>query len=151
MDALNRSLTELVQAGVEKDSLQVGQRFPTFSLPNQNGQMVQSDDRLGPLVVTFYRSGWCPYCNLALRGMQRVLPELERLGGRLVAITPEQPDDARSTAEKDELTFDVLTERGFTLRQATRHRLEDSRLCPGVAQQVFRPRFRAAQRRRQQG
>jgi len=115
VDALNRSLTELVQDGLERDSVQVGQRLPAFSLPNQTGQVVQSDDLLaaGPLVVTFYRGGWCPYCNLALRGLQRVLPEIERLGGRLVALTAEQPDDSLSTAEKGGLTFDVLTDDGL--------------------------------------
>jgi peroxiredoxin len=115
VDALNRSLAELVQAGLERNSVQVGKRLPAFSLPDQTGQVVRSDDLLstGPLVVTFYRGGWCPYCNLALRGMQRVLPEIERLGGRLVAVTPEQPDDSLSTAEKDGLTFDVLTDNGL--------------------------------------
>jgi len=115
VDALNRSLAELVQAGLEKHSVKVGQKFPAFILPNQTGQLIRSEDlnRAGPLVVTFYRGGWCPYCNLALRGMQRVLPDIERLGGRLVAVTPEQPDDSLSTAEKAGLTFDVLTDDGL--------------------------------------
>ncbi len=115
VEALNRSLTELVQAGLEKNSVQVGQRLPAFSLPNPTGRLVRSADlnQPGPLVVTFYRGGWCPYCNLALRGMQRVLPEIERLGGRLVAVTPERPDDSLSTAEKSGLTFDVLTDDGL--------------------------------------
>ncbi len=115
VEALNRSLTELVQAGLEKKSLRVGEWFPDFSLPNQQGQMIQSDELIaaGPLVVTVYRGGWCPYCNLALRGLQRILPEIEQLSARLVAITPEQPDDSLSTAEKDELTFDVLTDDGL--------------------------------------
>jgi len=113
VDALNRSLGELVQGGLEKNSVQVGQRFPAFRLPNQAGQLVRSDERSAPLVVTFYRGGWCPYCNLALRGMQRVLPRIEQLGGRLVAITPETPDDSLSTTEKAGLTFDVLTDEGL--------------------------------------
>lgn len=113
VDALNRALAELVQAGLEEDSVKIGQRLPAFSLPNQAGKMVRSDDLTGPLVVTFYRGGWCPYCNLALRGMQRVLPEIERLGGRLVAVTPEQPDDSLSTSEKGGMTFDVLTDDGL--------------------------------------
>lgn len=113
VEALNRSLGELVQAGLEKNSVQVGQRLPVFALPNQNGRVVRSDDRTGPLVVTFYRGGWCPYCNLALRGMQRVLPEIEQVGGRLVAITPEQPDESLSSAEKAGLTFDVLSDEGL--------------------------------------
>ncbi len=115
VDALNRSLAELVQSGLEQNSVQVGERLPDFSLPNQSGHIVHSNDlnRAGPLVVTFYRGGWCPYCNLALRGIQQVLPQLEGLGGKLVAITPEQPDHSLSTAEKNELTFDVLTDDGL--------------------------------------
>jgi peroxiredoxin len=111
--ALNRSLAELVQAGLEKDSLQVGRQLPPFALPNPSGGIVRSDEHTGPLVVTFYRGGWCPYCNLALRAMQKVLPEIEGLGGRLVAITPETPDDSLSTAEKGGLTFDVLSDVGL--------------------------------------
>ena len=115
VEALNRSLTELVQAGLERDSLQVGQALPAFSLANQVGQAVRSDDLLaaGPSVVTFYRGGWCPYCNLALRGLERVLPEIKQLGGNLVAVTPELPDNSLSTTERAGLSFDVLTDHGL--------------------------------------
>jgi peroxiredoxin len=115
VEALNRSLSELVQGGLEQDSVQVGEKLTSFSLLNQTGKMVRSDDLLasGPLVVMFYRGGWCPYCNLALRAMQAALPEIERLGGRLVAVTPEQPDNSLSTVEKNGLTFDVLTDEGL--------------------------------------
>ena len=115
MEALDRSLAELVQAGLEKNSLQAGRALPAFSLANQVGQAVRSNDLLavGPLVLTFYRGGWCPYCNLALRGLQHVLPEIKQLGGSLVAITPELPDNSLSTAEKAGLSFDVLTDHGL--------------------------------------
>lgn len=113
--ALNRALTQLVQSGLEKNSLQVGQRLPAFSLANQVGQAVRSDDlrAAGPVVLTFYRGGWCPFCNLALRGMQHVLPEIKQLGAILVAITPELPDNSLSTAEKAGLSFDALTDHGL--------------------------------------
>jgi peroxiredoxin len=115
VEALNRSLTALVQADLERNSLQTGRPFPAFALPNQRGAVIRSDDLLadGPLVVTFYRGGWCPYCNLALRGLQHVLPEIKRLGGNLVAVTPEVPDNSLSTAEKAGLDFDVLTDLGL--------------------------------------
>jgi peroxiredoxin len=115
VEALNRSLAELVQSGLEESSLQVGQKLPPFALPNAAGERVVSKELqgAGPLVVTFYRGGWCPYCNLALRGLQRILPELEQLGARLVAITPEKPDDSLTTVEKNRLTFEVLTDEGL--------------------------------------
>ena len=60
--------------------------------------------------MTFYRGGWCPYCNLELRAYQAVLPEIKAVGAVLVAITPELPDASLSTSEKNELEFEVLTD-----------------------------------------
>lgn len=115
IEAVNQSLAELVEAGLEANSLQVGDEFPAFFLPNQLGEMVRSDSllRQGPLVVTYYRGGWSPYCNFALRALQQVLPEIEQLGGRLVAITPEHADEALSTVGKNGLSFDLLTDDGL--------------------------------------
>ena len=60
--------------------------------------------------MTFYRGGWCPYCNLELRAYQAVLPEIKAAGATLVAITPELDDASLSTSEKNELEFEVLTD-----------------------------------------
>jgi hypothetical protein len=72
----------------------------------------------GPVVVTFYRGGWCPYCNLELRAFQRVLPDIEAAGASLVAISPEKPDDTLSTAEKNALIFEVLSDVGRKVGRA---------------------------------
>jgi peroxiredoxin len=66
----------------------------------------------GPVVVTFYRGGWCPYCNIELRGLQRALPEIKQLGASLIAISPQLPDNSLSTEEKNSLTFPVLSDIG---------------------------------------
>ena len=64
----------------------------------------------GPAVISFYRGGWCPYCNVELREFQRVLPEIESLGGSLLAISPEVPYNAFATEQKNKLTFPVLSD-----------------------------------------
>lgn len=66
----------------------------------------------GPAVVTFYRGGWCPYCNIQLRAYQAALPEMTVLGARLIAISPQLPDSSLSTAEANHLAFDVLSDAG---------------------------------------
>ncbi len=67
----------------------------------------------GPAVIVFYRGGWCPYCNIALRAYQtELLPQLDRHGAKLVAISPQQPDQSLSTKEKAELSFTVLSDPG---------------------------------------
>ena len=63
-------------------------------------------------MVTFYRGGWCPYCNIQLRAYQAILPQMADLGARLVAISPQLPEQSLATAQTDELTFDVLSDVG---------------------------------------
>lgn len=72
----------------------------------------------GPLIITFYRGGWCPYCNLELRDYQDRLDDIAALGGSLVAITPEKPDNALSTIEGNALAFPVLTDNGNVFAKA---------------------------------
>ena len=87
---------------------------PDFTLPDAQGKPVAMSEllRLGPVVVTFYRGGWCPYCNIQLRAYQAALPEITALGARLAAISPQLPDGSLATATKNELTFDVLSDVG---------------------------------------
>jgi peroxiredoxin len=95
-------------------ALRRGQRAPLFTLVSASGHMSSLADRIacGPVVLTFYRGGWCPYCNIALRAMQSRLQDIKDLGGALFAVSPEQPDHSLSTTEKLSLEFDVLSDPG---------------------------------------
>jgi peroxiredoxin len=69
--------------------------------------------------VVFYRGGWCPYCNLTLRSYQaELLPQLEGLGVKLIAISPQRPDQSLSTQEKAHLAFDVVSDPNNALAEA---------------------------------
>jgi len=87
---------------------------PDFALPDTHGHVLALKTLLdrGPVVISFYRGGWCPFCNLELRGLQRVLPQIVQLGASLVAISPQLPDNSLSTEEKNQLTFPVLSDVG---------------------------------------
>jgi peroxiredoxin len=95
-------------------AIKVGDILPSFTLSDALGNDVNSNTLLakGPLLITFYRGSWCPFCNLALASLQRILPAITTAGVTLVAITPELPDSALSTAEKLELKFPVLSDVG---------------------------------------
>ena len=62
------------------------------------------------MVLTWYRGGWCPYCNLTLHALQQALPEIKNQGASLLALTPEVPDQSLSTSEKHDLEFEVLSD-----------------------------------------
>lgn len=81
-------------------------------MPNHLGNIVNLETlrKKGPVVIAFYRGGWCPYCNLELRAYQSMLPETKALGATLIAITPENPDESLSTSERHNLEFEVLTD-----------------------------------------
>jgi peroxiredoxin len=106
--------------GIAKTALKAGDLAPAISLDNAKGETVDVGALLkyGPVVVTFYRGGWCPYCNLELKAFQEVLPDIKAAGASLVAISPEKPDDTLSTAEKNALTFEVLSDVGQKVGRA---------------------------------
>jgi peroxiredoxin len=127
-----QATTDLINTKIAEQSLSRGQKVPNFALSNAVGKEITLDSLLarGTLVIAFYRGGWCPYCNLELRALQQALPEIEARGATLIAISPETPDSSLTTQEKNELSFEVLSDRGnllakqfglvFTLPEALR-------------------------------
>lgn len=95
-------------------ALKVGQRPPEFTLPDAFGNSVALSALLeqGPVVLSFYRGEWCPFCNLELRALQQAQPAMKQLGATLIAISPEKPDHGIIATEKNNLTFPVLSDFG---------------------------------------
>lgn len=97
-----------------QDSLAVGDVAQDFTLPNAIGGTRSLSDFLkqGPVVLTFYRGGWCPVCNRQLRELQQHLPKIQELGANLVAVSPEIPTESDITQTKNKLDFEVLSDTG---------------------------------------
>ncbi|MBI5060566.1 AhpC/TSA family protein [candidate division KSB1 bacterium] len=107
-------------SGVVESSLKVGVTAPDFELPNAASKPIRLSEllRTGPVVLTWYRGGWCPYCNITLHDLQVALPEIQKAGGTLVAVSPEIPDSSLSTLEKHALQFEVLSDAGNAVGRA---------------------------------
>lgn len=105
---------------IDNNSLKTDDIAPEFTLANHKGEMRSLYELLDDSVVvlSFYRGGWCPYCNLELNTLQQVLPEIEARRATLIAVSPEQPDKSLSTREKNELAFDVLYDQGNKVADA---------------------------------
>jgi peroxiredoxin len=103
---------ELRQSGILDTVLKVGDTAPDFTLENAVKKNVSLSALLkkGPVVLTWYRGGWCPYCNIELRQLQKLLPEFKKYQAQLVALSPELPDKSLTTVEKNNLEFEVLTD-----------------------------------------
>jgi len=108
-----RAEAALEASGIADRVLREGDTAPEFELPDALGRTVRLIDLLnqGPVIFSFYRGQWCPFCNLELRGLQRALVEVDAAGASLVAISPNTPDVSRETVKKLELEFPVLSDR----------------------------------------
>ncbi|MFD2916287.1 peroxiredoxin-like family protein [Psychroserpens luteus] len=107
-DIINKAKTFLEGS----NAIKIGQKAPNFELPNPKGQLISLETLLstGPVVVTFYRGDWCPYCNLQLRALQIKLDDIHSLGATLVAISPQVPDGSMTESEINNMDFIVLSD-----------------------------------------
>ncbi|WP_010520813.1 peroxiredoxin-like family protein [Aquimarina agarivorans] len=95
-----------------KDAIKIEEKAPNFELPNAQGKSISLSNVLdnGPVVITFYRGSWCPYCNLQLRALQARLNEIRSLGATLIAISPEIPDGSLTDNEISKMEFIILSD-----------------------------------------
>ncbi|WP_417462632.1 peroxiredoxin-like family protein [Kordiimonas sp.] len=125
-DTLPRELVELVEQGageisaldIVENALHVGAVAPGFELPAYGGGMCSLEGYLadGPLVLTFYRGIWCPYCNLQLKEYDERLREITDHGAALVAVTGEKPnavDMLASAGVPEDVIAGAVTSVGF--------------------------------------
>jgi peroxiredoxin len=113
VEVFDRSIQDLLDQGVPAEVVAVGDTLESFTLSDATGAPVSLDQLVeaGAAVIVFYRGGWCPYCNLALRTYQQeLLPQLAAFDARLAAISPQSPDQSLSTVEKADLEFTVLSD-----------------------------------------
>ncbi|WP_347556934.1 peroxiredoxin-like family protein [Robbsia sp. KACC 23696] len=109
---MERATAELIASGQAGRAIKAGDRAPQFTLKDQDGNVVSSAELLakGPLIVTFYRGVWCPYCNIELQAMNEALPEFRALGANVVAISPQTPVNSRKAVRTNALDFPVLSD-----------------------------------------
>ena len=120
LEIMDAATAELENNAAASHALQPGDIAPDFILPNVDGRSVRLYTELerGPVVLVFYRGGWCPYCKIHLRGFQKSLADFKAAGAQVVAISPQLPDQSLTTREKDELAFPVLSDVGLNTARA---------------------------------
>ena len=112
LELMERATNELIASGQAQRARKAGDIAPEFSLKDSDGRQVASRDLLarGPLVVSFYRGVWCPYCNLELQALQAALPEITARGASLVAISPQTAPNSRKSQRDNRLEFPILSD-----------------------------------------
>lgn len=112
-DIMLKATKKLEDASISLNALKYGNKVNEFILPNAIGKEISLFDTLENndfAVVNFYRGVWCAYCNFELKALQERNDELNELGAKLIAISPQSPDSSLSTKEKNDLNFEVLSD-----------------------------------------
>ncbi|GBR10308.1 AhpC/TSA family protein [Asaia siamensis] len=112
IETMHRATAELVASGAAEKALKAGDKAPVFTLNDPEGNTVSSADLLakGPLVISFYRGVWCPYCNMELQALEAALPSFRELGAHLIAISPQTAVNSRKSVRQNELQFPILSD-----------------------------------------
>ena len=107
---MHAATKDLVDRGFEERVIKVGSKIDDYELENQNGGKIRISDlyKDKPLVITFYRGVWCPYCNIDIEMLNEINPQLKEKGINLVTISPELPRYSRTIVKKESLTYDIL-------------------------------------------
>ncbi len=137
IEIMHRATQELFSSGAAQRALKVGDQAPSFTLKDPEGNAVSSSALLadGPVIVSFYRGVWCPYCNMDLQALEAARPEFERLGAKLVAISPQSPVNSRKSMLPMPGRFVIAPDRTIVFAEVNpdyTHRPEPEAMLPAL-------------------
>ncbi|TIQ43111.1 MAG: AhpC/TSA family protein [Mesorhizobium sp.] len=112
VEIMHRATAALIASGQAERALKAGAVAPVFTLMEADDGPIASSDLLarGPLVLSFYRGVWCPYCNIELGALQEAWPQIEAMGARLVSISPQSLANGRKAKRDKQVTFPMLSD-----------------------------------------
>lgn len=91
-------IKQIEEMDIVSRSLQEGALAPDFELSDINGDSVSLHSLLekSNVVLKFIRGSWCPFCSMEFKAWKDIASDLQAAGTRLVMITPEADEEARS-------------------------------------------------------
>lgn len=100
----------LIEAQSAERALKPGDKCPDFAMPSADGAIVTLASLLarGPLVLSFYRGKWCPFCSAELEALHEASNDIRATGATLAAVTAEVGGLAAEVKHQRGFTFDVL-------------------------------------------
>jgi peroxiredoxin len=107
-----RVVSELKSNNLARQVLPVGAKAALFELNDHNGKLISSNNLLteGRLVICFIRGRWCPFCVGQMEAMNMIMPELQRAGASLIAISPQNVRQSFFMHDQHKLRFPLLSD-----------------------------------------
>ena len=103
-----------------QDTLELFSKAPKFETKNNNEEKLTLESLIknGPVVITFYRGQWCPYCNKHMSDLQDSLSFINNAGATLIAITPEKNTEINKTIKKSDASFNIIYDKNHKIMDA---------------------------------
>jgi|AntRauTorckE6833_2_1112554.scaffolds.fasta_scaffold00051_8 peroxiredoxin len=94
--------------------------IPDVELKDIDGNTVNLRNTVSqkPTILIFYRGGWCPYCSRHLSELQQIEDELYDIGYQIIAISPDRPEKLKTTLQKVELDYTLMSDSPMTATKA---------------------------------
>ena len=137
--AVMQEAAAALNAAMPSPGLKVGDKAPDFTLSGAHGQTVTLSEALqkGPVVLTFYRGGWCPYCNLELQSLHRASTAFAPYKAQVIAVSPQTIDRSETQLSEKKLGFPLLSDLNNAVMKAYKVHFEMSQELDAVYQKSF--------------
>ena len=105
-------MKDVVNAPSKVNPLINGSSIPSTKVFNSKGMEVDLSIELKGqnTVLVFYRGGWCPYCNLQLQGLRKIEKKLQKLGWKVVGISPDSVESLSKSVTKNKLSYSLYSD-----------------------------------------
>ncbi|HXH30552.1 MAG TPA: redoxin domain-containing protein [Bacteriovoracaceae bacterium] len=112
----NKNIKDLKATGIEKKSLKVGENAPDVQLTIAGEKVSLSKIyAVKPVVLKFYRGGWCPYCVAEMRHYEALNRDFKKADSQIVGVSPDTTEMSAKTQSKNELTYDLVSDEGHAI------------------------------------
>jgi peroxiredoxin len=108
----NLSIAQVASSPEEISPLLIGEKLPELEIVSADNSQVELKSIFDkkPTVLLFYRGGWCPYCNTHLSDIQEAESEILDLGYQIVGISPDSPNNIKTTEEDKDIKYQLYSD-----------------------------------------
>ena len=117
-EKMQKGVYQLIENKLDEKACALkGTKLPDEVFTNEIGMPIPLKNlyKISPLVINFYRGGWCPYCMLELQAYQEMMPEFKKAGIQFISFAPDQYREINKTRKKFNLTFPMYSDRNNEL------------------------------------
>lgn len=115
LDIMGSSLSEMLNQKLDSNALTVGDTAPDFSLKstNQNNVNLYELLKTKPVIISFFRGSWCPFCVTELEHYQKnLVTDKKSIATHFLAISPQKTEISSQLCQNNNISLTILSDEG---------------------------------------